>query len=119
MQIQHLINGAAVPSRDYFETVNPATQEVLAAVARGGEREVAAAVAEGRGPPPVTEGLTGADRPRYLQILFQGVARVHENIAAYFNVVLQGDARARPQHGASARRRRVTRVINVRVGRFE
>ncbi len=45
MQIQHLINGAAVASAQYFDTVNPATQEVLAQVARGGEQEVNAAVA--------------------------------------------------------------------------
>ena len=34
MQIQHLIDGAPVRSADYFPTVNPATQEVLAEVAR-------------------------------------------------------------------------------------
>ena len=45
MRIQHLIAGKAVESRDYFETVNPATQEVLAEVASGGEAEVNAAVA--------------------------------------------------------------------------
>ena len=33
MQIEHLINGKPVAGRDYFETVNPATQEVLAEVA--------------------------------------------------------------------------------------
>jgi 5-carboxymethyl-2-hydroxymuconic-semialdehyde dehydrogenase len=33
MRINHLINGQQVASRDYFETVNPATQEVLAEVA--------------------------------------------------------------------------------------
>ena len=38
MKIEHLINGKPVPGADYFETVNPATQEVLAEVARGGER---------------------------------------------------------------------------------
>jgi len=43
MQIQHLIDGAAHPSSDYFETINPATQEVLAEVARG---------ANGRSTPP-------------------------------------------------------------------
>ena len=36
MHIQHLINGKSVDSRDRFETVNPATQEVLAEVAEGG-----------------------------------------------------------------------------------
>ncbi|HSV47857.1 MAG TPA: 5-carboxymethyl-2-hydroxymuconate semialdehyde dehydrogenase [Ramlibacter sp.] len=45
MQIHHLIGGKSVPGRDYFQTVNPATQEVLAEVAAGGEAEVNAAVA--------------------------------------------------------------------------
>jgi 5-carboxymethyl-2-hydroxymuconic-semialdehyde dehydrogenase len=45
MKIDHLINGKRVGSRSYFETVNPATQEVLAEVASGTATEVAAAVA--------------------------------------------------------------------------
>jgi len=45
MRVEHLINGKSVAGRDYFETVNPATQEVLAEVAAGGEAEVNAAVA--------------------------------------------------------------------------
>ena len=45
MQINHLINGQSVAGTDYFETLNPATQEVLAEVASGGEAEVNAAVA--------------------------------------------------------------------------
>ena len=45
MRIQHLIDGRAVESRTYFETVDPSTQQVLAEVARGGADEVAAAVA--------------------------------------------------------------------------
>ncbi|KWT70658.1 MULTISPECIES: 5-carboxymethyl-2-hydroxymuconate semialdehyde dehydrogenase [unclassified Variovorax] len=45
MRIEHLINGKAVKGRDYFETVNPATQDVLAEVASGGEQEVNDAVA--------------------------------------------------------------------------
>jgi 5-carboxymethyl-2-hydroxymuconic-semialdehyde dehydrogenase len=44
MQIQHLINGEAVKSSDYFQSLNPATQEVLAEVARGGAKEIDAAV---------------------------------------------------------------------------
>ncbi|MEO7057954.1 MAG: aldehyde dehydrogenase family protein, partial [Caldimonas sp.] len=47
-RIQHLIGGRKVESADYFETVNPATQEVLAEVARGGAVEIAAAVAAAR-----------------------------------------------------------------------
>ncbi len=38
MRIQHLIGGQAVESARYFETVNPATQEVLAEVAQGASR---------------------------------------------------------------------------------
>jgi 5-carboxymethyl-2-hydroxymuconic-semialdehyde dehydrogenase len=45
MRIEHLIDGKSVAGRDYFETVNPATQEVLAEVACGGQHEVDAAVA--------------------------------------------------------------------------
>lgn len=45
MQIDHLINGKRVQSARTFETINPATQEVLAEVASGGEAEVNAAVA--------------------------------------------------------------------------
>ena len=42
--IDHLINGKRVAGTDYFQTVNPATQEVLAEVARGGAWEIDAAV---------------------------------------------------------------------------
>ncbi len=45
MRIEHLIDGRSVAGSDYFETVNPATQEVLAEVAAGGARAVAAAKA--------------------------------------------------------------------------
>ena len=45
MPISHLIDGKAVSSGERFETVNPATQDVLAEVARGGAEEVHAAVA--------------------------------------------------------------------------
>jgi len=44
MRIDHLINGKYIAGSDYFETVNPATQDVLAEVASGGEAEVNAAV---------------------------------------------------------------------------
>jgi 5-carboxymethyl-2-hydroxymuconic-semialdehyde dehydrogenase len=45
MRVQHLIDGKAVEGRDYFETVDPATQDVLAEVASGTAAEVNAAVA--------------------------------------------------------------------------
>src|SRR5260370_23775581 len=69
MQIQHLVNGAAVPSRAYFETVNPATEEVLAEVARGGEREVGAAVAAAKAAFPAWAGLPSPKRAELLRKL--------------------------------------------------
>ena len=45
MRIEHLIDGRAVAGSDYFETVNPANQQVLAEVAAGGQAEVHGAVA--------------------------------------------------------------------------
>ena len=42
--IQHLINGQAVASAASFETLNPATQDVLAEVSAGGAAEINAAV---------------------------------------------------------------------------
>jgi 5-carboxymethyl-2-hydroxymuconic-semialdehyde dehydrogenase len=44
-RIDHLINGKTVAGSAYLDTVNPATQEVLAEVAAGGDAEVNAAVA--------------------------------------------------------------------------
>ena len=40
MKIDHLIAGKPVPGRRYFETVNPADQQVLAQVAAGGSVEL-------------------------------------------------------------------------------
>src|SRR5580692_11080875 len=62
MQIQHLIDGASVTSADYFPTVNPATQEVLAEVVRGGAKEVHAAVAAAKAAFPAWAGLPAAGR---------------------------------------------------------
>ena len=52
MRIHHLINGKPVEGREYFETVNPATQEVLAEVAAGTADDVNAAVAAAKGRVP-------------------------------------------------------------------
>ena len=82
MQIQHLIDGAAVPSRDYFETVNPATQEVLAEVARGGEREVDAAVAAAKAAFPAWAGRPAAERAALLRKLGDLIAKHVAEIAA-------------------------------------
>jgi len=69
MQIDHLINGKPVAGRDYFQTVNPATQEVLAEVAAGGEAEVDAAVAAAREAFPKWAGLPAPERAKLIRKL--------------------------------------------------
>jgi len=66
MKIDHLINGKPVAGRDYFETVNPATQGVLAEVASGGEAEVHAAVAAAKAAFPKWAGLPATERAKQL-----------------------------------------------------
>ena len=74
MRIQHLIGGKPVESRDYFETLNPATQEVLAEVAAGGEIEVNAAVAAAKAAFPKWAGLPATERSRLVRKLGQLIA---------------------------------------------
>jgi len=69
MRIQHLIDGKSVESSEYFETINPATQEVLAEVASGGEAEVHAAVAAAKAAFPKWAGLPATERARLMRKL--------------------------------------------------
>lgn len=69
MRIDHLINGKGVAGRDYFETVNPATQETLAEVAQGGEAEVQAAVAAAKEAFPKWAALAAPQRARLIRRL--------------------------------------------------
>ncbi len=81
MQIQHLIDGASVPSADYFPTVNPATQEVLAEVARGGAREIDAAVAAAKAAFPRWAAKPAPERAALLHRLGDLIARQVADIA--------------------------------------
>jgi 5-carboxymethyl-2-hydroxymuconic-semialdehyde dehydrogenase len=81
MQIQHLIGGETVSSESYFETVNPATQEVLAEVARGGEREIDAAVAAAKTAFPAWAGRPAADRASLMHKLGDLIAKHVPQIA--------------------------------------
>ncbi len=81
MQIQHLIDGAAVASAEYFETRNPATQEVLAEIARGGEREVDAAVCAAKAAFPAWAGRAAGERAALLRRLGDLIARHVPDIA--------------------------------------
>ena len=74
MQINHLINGKSVASDSYFETINPATQEVLAEVASGGEAEVNAAVAAAKAAFPGWAGTPAPQRAKLMRKLGELIA---------------------------------------------
>lgn len=76
MRIEHLINGRKVASDAWFETVNPATQEVLAEVARGGAKEIGAAVAAAKAAFPGWAGRPAAERA-HLLLKLAGLIREH------------------------------------------
>ena len=67
--IEHLIGGKRIQSREVFETFDPATQEVLAEVASGGEAEVAAAVETAKAAFPKWAGTPQAERARIMRKL--------------------------------------------------
>ena len=74
-KIDHLIDGKAVPGADYFETVNPATQGVLAEVAAGGADEVNAAVAAAKAAFPAWAGLPATERAKKMRALGELIAK--------------------------------------------
>ena len=75
MQIQHLIDGTQVSGTEWFETVNPATQEVLAEVARGGPLEIDAAVAAAKAAFPKWAGSPATQRAALLRKLGDLIAK--------------------------------------------
>ena len=81
MHIPHLINGQPVDSRERFETVNPATQEALAEVSRGGEAEVHAAVAAAKAAFPAWAGRPATERAALMRKLGELIARHVPEIA--------------------------------------
>ncbi|UUX97110.1 5-carboxymethyl-2-hydroxymuconate semialdehyde dehydrogenase [Aquabacterium sp. J223] len=81
MRIQHLIGGKAVEGRDYFETLNPATQDVLAEVAAGGEAEVNAAVESAKAAFPKWAGLPATERAKLVRKLGDLIAQHVPEIA--------------------------------------
>jgi 5-carboxymethyl-2-hydroxymuconic-semialdehyde dehydrogenase len=74
MQINHLINGKSVASTSYFETINPATQEVLAEVASGGEAEVNAAVVAAKAAFPAWAATPAPQRAKLMRKLGELIA---------------------------------------------
>jgi 5-carboxymethyl-2-hydroxymuconic-semialdehyde dehydrogenase len=82
MRIQHLIDGRAVDGDEHFESVNPATQQVLAEVARGGAREVHAAVAAAKAAFPGWAGRPAAERAKLMHRLGDLITAQAPEIAA-------------------------------------
>lgn len=68
-RIDHLINGQRVASQQYFESVNPATQGVLAEVAAGGEAEVNAAVQAAKDAFPAWASKPATERAKLIRKL--------------------------------------------------
>jgi 5-carboxymethyl-2-hydroxymuconic-semialdehyde dehydrogenase len=66
MHIQHLIDGKQVPSRERFETIDPASQRVLAEVSAGGADEVQAAVAAAKAAFPKWAALPATERAKMM-----------------------------------------------------
>ena len=80
-RIHHLINGKTVAGRDYFETVNPATQGVLAEVASGTEADVNAAVQAAKDAFPAWAGLPATERAKKVRALGDLIAKHVPDIA--------------------------------------
>ncbi|MDZ4398633.1 5-carboxymethyl-2-hydroxymuconate semialdehyde dehydrogenase [Hydrogenophaga sp.] len=74
MTIQHLINGQSVASATTFETINPATQDLLAEVSAGGTDEVNAAVQAAKDAFPKWAGLPATERAKLMRKLGELIA---------------------------------------------
>ncbi|MFZ9554782.1 MAG: aldehyde dehydrogenase family protein, partial [Limnohabitans sp.] len=81
MNIDHLINGQRVASEDYFDNINPATQEVIGQVARGGTEEVNAAVAAAKAAFPGWANTPAAERAKVMRKLGELITRHVPEIA--------------------------------------
>ena len=79
--IKHWIDGREVDSPDRFETVNPATGEVLAEVAAGGEAEIAAAVKAAKDAFPKWAGTPAKERAKLMRKLGELIERNVQEIA--------------------------------------
>jgi 5-carboxymethyl-2-hydroxymuconic-semialdehyde dehydrogenase len=75
MRIQHLVDGKSLAGARSFESVNPATQEVLAEVASGGAIEVNAAVAAAKAAFPAWAARPATERAALMRRLGELIAR--------------------------------------------
>jgi 5-carboxymethyl-2-hydroxymuconic-semialdehyde dehydrogenase len=96
MKIDHLINGKSVPGSHYFETINPATQEVLAEVASGGSKEVGAAVAAAKAAFPEWSARAATERAALMRKLGDLIAK---DVAAIAKIETQDTGQPISQTG--------------------
>jgi 5-carboxymethyl-2-hydroxymuconic-semialdehyde dehydrogenase len=82
MHVTHLIDGKPVQGRSRFETIDPATQAVLAEVARGGAGEVNAAVAAAKAAFPAWAARPAAERAALMRRLGELIAKHVDPISA-------------------------------------
>ena len=81
MRIDHLVDGKALAGPTYFETVNPASQEVLAEVAAGGPAEIDAAVSAAKRAFPAWASRPASERAALLRRLGDLISRHAPEIA--------------------------------------
>jgi 5-carboxymethyl-2-hydroxymuconic-semialdehyde dehydrogenase len=81
MRIEHLINGKPQGGTEYFETVNPSNQQVLAEVARGGADEVNAAVAAAKAAFPAWASRPATERAALMRKLGELITKHVPEIA--------------------------------------
>ena len=79
--IKNLINGQWVESKETFETVNPATGEVLAEVAHASPEQVAAAVAAAKDAFPAWANMPVAKRSKIIERLGDLIAENVEELS--------------------------------------
>jgi 5-carboxymethyl-2-hydroxymuconic-semialdehyde dehydrogenase len=75
MRIDHLINGKPKAARDYFQTLNPATQEVLAEVASGTADDIDAAVRAAKDAFPAWAAKPASERAMLVRKLGELIAK--------------------------------------------
>jgi len=80
-RIKHWINGREVESRDTFQTINPATAEVITEVASGGAQEIDAAVQAAKAAFPKWAGTPAKERARVIRKLGELIDQHVQHIA--------------------------------------
>jgi aldehyde dehydrogenase (NAD+) len=85
----HFINGAFTPAKDTFDTINPATGDVLAQLSQASQADVDTAARAARKAQPKWEGLGGPGRAPFLYALAR-LLQKHSRLFAVLEVLDNG-----------------------------